>query len=183
VRTAPDNYFVRLNPEAAAPPPTRSRRERRKEEWEEPTPRRRRRRRRINGRLVFTLLLLAGLGSWLGWAMNQPGGVSGTINGFIEHVRGDVQDASGGQSLGHAAKYFNEQYANAGQYPRPTDDQLSAAGISVDVDIQYCGSDAVVLRTLTVSRLLLDGKDLGELSGRRDCPADLNNPSPWHASN
>ena len=182
VRTAPDNYFVRLDPDAAPTPPARSRRSRRRNEWEAPTPRHRRRRKRLNGRLFVAVLLLAGLGTWFVWASHQPGGVNGTINGFIEHVRGDVQDASAGPSLNHAVKYFNDQYADNGQYPRPTEDQLTAAGIGVDLDIQDCGGQAVVLRTITVSRLLVAGKDLGEVSGKHDCPADLANPSPWRAA-
>ena len=78
-----------------------------------------------------------------------------------------------------APVYFNEQYDQNGQYPRPTEDQLTAAGIGVDLDIADCGGQAVVLRTLTVSRLLLAGKDLGEVAGKQNCPADFDKPSPW----
>jgi hypothetical protein len=182
--SAPENYFVRLDPDPGAVPPSARGRKRGRatNEWSAPTPRHKRRHKRVNGRLVLAVILLSGMGMWSAWASQQPGGVSGTINGFIDHVRGEVQDASAGPSLKHAAKYFNEQYGQNGQYPRPTEEQLTSAGIGVDLDIADCGGQAVVLRTLTVSRLLLAGKDLGEVSGKQNCPADLDNPSPWKSS-
>ncbi len=56
---------------------------------------------------------------------------------------------------------------------------MTAAGIGIDIDVESCGGQAVVLQTLTVSRLLLGGQDLGEVSGHRPCPADLRHPAPW----
>ena len=53
---------------------------------------------------------------------------------------------------------------------------MTAAGIGVDLDIADCGGQAVVLRTLTVSRLLLAGKDLGEVSGKPGLPGRLRQP-------
>ncbi|HTL86961.1 MAG TPA: hypothetical protein VL856_17385 [Acidimicrobiia bacterium] len=124
--------------------------------------------------------MLLGVGTWAYWASQQPGGVSGTVNGWIEHVRGGVQDASTGRALGPAAKYYNQQFKATGQYPQLTDDEMSNAGISIDVDVRVCSSDAVVLQTLTVSRLLVAGQDLGEVTGRQGCPANLSDPAPWH---
>jgi len=48
---------------------------------------------------------------------------------------------------------------------------------------QWCSPAAVVLTSSavggTVSRLLLSGKDLGNVSGVYGCPANLNKPLPW----
>jgi hypothetical protein len=175
VRPAPDNYFVRLDPvplDAGAPaytePPARERRNRR-----------RRTHKRGRGRTTLLVLLVCALVGWFGWAQNRPGGVSGTINGFIDHVRGDVQDVSTGPDLHKAVRYFQAQYEATGSYPNPTEEQLSAAGISIDVVVASCGASAVVLQTLTVSHLLVGGKDLGEVSGKVACPSDLTHPAPW----
>lgn len=181
VRSAPDNYFVRLDVDSA-PSPTSSRGRVRNDRHAYDTGsthRKTRRRKRVGGGRIMMVLLAIGLAAWVAWAAQQPGGVSGTVSGFIAHVRGDVQDVSGGASLKHASGYFNNAYAQNGVYPRPTEEQLGAADIGVDVDVVDCGGQGVVLRTLTVSRLLVAGKDLGEVSGSQACPADLNDPSPW----
>ena len=34
----------------------------------------------------------------------------------------------------------------------------------------------------TISRLLLAGKDMGDVHGLQHCPADLTNPLPWKLS-
>jgi hypothetical protein len=181
VRQAPDNYFVRVEVPPEAPPSEHgSRPPNRFDTGGRPT-RRRRRRKRIDSRSLALVVLLVALGAWFAWANQRPGGVSGTINGFIEKVRGDVQDASAGPDVRHAVKYFNDQYARTGSYPVPTDADLSAAGVGIGVDMSYCGGQAVVVHSLTTSRLLLAGKDLGEIEGRQGCPASLSDPSPWKA--
>jgi hypothetical protein len=124
---------------------------------------------------LFAVALVA----WFVWATQQPGGVSGSVNGFIEHVRGDVQGASAGPDMRRAASFFNDQYAQTGTYPQLNEEQMTAAGIGIDIDVASCGGQAAVLQTLTVSRLLLAGQDLGEVSGRRPCPVDLRHPTPW----
>jgi len=176
VRPAPDNYFVRLDTvaidtgaRAFTEPSTPDHRHHR-----------RRRRKRGRGRTALLLLLVCSLGGWLVWSSHQPGGVSGTINGFIDHVRGDVQDVSTGPDLHKAVRYFQQQYDARGSYPTPTDEELSAVGISIDIVVFNCNSAAVVLQTLTASHLLDAGKDMGEVSGKVGCPADLSNPAPWH---
>jgi hypothetical protein len=125
------------------------------------------------------LLVAIGLGAWTLWASQQPGGVSGTINGWIDHVRGDVQDVGAGHDLKDAANYFDDQFAKTGTYPVLSDSDLTAAGISIDVDEVNCSGQAVVLQTVTVSRLLLNGEDKGDVAGRVGCPANLADPKPW----
>jgi len=181
----PDNYFVRLDaaPGPAPAPPSAPRRGRRPEPVSyDPGPESRRshrHRRRVSGRRVFLVLLAIGLVVWFAWATKQPGGVSGTINGFIEHVRGEVQDASAAPDMHNASKHYNDLYAQTGNYPVLSEDQMTAAGIGIDIDVAYCTPDAIVLRTLTVSRLLVGGHDLGEQPGHLDCPRDLSDPAPW----
>jgi hypothetical protein len=186
VQRARDDYFVRVEAAPTAAP-TRSRRGGRSpipsdryDPDPEPKPRHRHRRKRANRKAWFLTFVLLGVGSWAIWAGQQPGGVSGTVNGWIDHVRGSVENASTGRALGPAAKYYNDQFKATGQYPQLTDDQMANAGISIDVDVRVCSSDAVVLQTLTVSRLLVAGTDLGEVSGRQPCPTDFSNPAPWH---
>jgi hypothetical protein len=184
VGQVPDNYFVRLGVADPGPAPVGSRRAVAREGFAPVPPpgrraRRRAHRRRISGRSLLLSLLAIALVGWAVWAAQQPGGVSGTVNGFVDHVRGGVEGASSGPDVRRAAGYFNEQYAQAGSYPRLTEEQATAAGIGIDIDVVPCDGQAVVLRTLTVSRLLLAGRDLGEVSGAQACPADLRRPAPW----
>ena len=182
MRPAQDKYFVQLDvgPGSTEVAPPRHAKPDRPGYSDEPSPRRRRRRRkRTNFRAIFVILLGVGLAAWFAWASQQPGGVSGVVNGWVDHTRGAVQDMSTGPDLKNAVKYFNEQYKQTGVYPNPTEEQLASAGIGIDVDTVNCGSQAVVLRTLTVSRLLIAGRDLGEVSGRYGCPANFDDPAPW----
>jgi hypothetical protein len=177
-----DNYFVRLDagpPPAPLPTPVDSRRHVERLAFEPAPARHLRRRRRVSGRSWMLSLVAAGLVAWFAWASQQAGGVSGTVNGFIDHVRGGVEGASAGPDLRRAVTYFNDQYAQTGSYPQLNEEQTTAAGIGIDIDVVSCGGQAVVLQTLTVSRLVLAGRDLGDVSGRRPCPTDLQHPSPW----
>jgi hypothetical protein len=175
VRPAPDNYFVRFDTVGTdtgardfGPPQERPRR------------RRHRRHKRGSARTILLVLLLLAVGAWGVWANGRPGGVSGTINGWIDNVRGDVQDVGTGQDMHNAVKYFQGQYKQTGSYPTASEDQLSAAGISIDLLVVNCSANVVVLQTLTVSHLLAAGDDHGEVAGKQGCPADPNNPAPWH---
>ena len=186
MQRAREDYFVRLDVEAApAAARPRARRGSRSHEpssrpSSEEKPHHRRRRKRQNRKAFLLICLLIGLGTWAYWANQRPGGISGTVNGFIDNVRGDVENASTGRALGPAATYYNDQYKQLGHYPALSESEMTNAGIGIDVDVRQCSSDAVVLQTLTVSRLLLDGQDLGEVSGRVGCPDDLSHPAPWH---
>ncbi len=143
----------------------------------------RRRRRGMHGRAILILLVVAGLGSWTYWASQRPGGVSGTVHGWIDDVRGKVDSVSTDPDLATARRYFNGQYAGSNAYPQMTEADLAAAGIGVGVNVEWCNSQAVVIQGAsgggTVSRLLVSGHDLGELKGKYDCPADLTKPLPW----
>jgi hypothetical protein len=150
-------------------------------------PTRHRRRKRGNGgRNVLIVLLIVGLGTWAYWASQRPGGVSGTVNGWISSVRGDVAKVSADPDVSTARRFFNGQYAASGSYPVMSESDLAGVGIGVGVTIENCGSQAVVIQGAsgggTASRLLLAGHDLGELNGKYDCPTDLTHPAPWKTS-
>lgn len=132
-------------------------------------------------RPIALWLLLIVVGGWFAWASQRPGGVSGTVNGFIEHVRGDVEDLSGGRGLKQATQYLNDQYAQTGTYPVLNENQLSAANIGLDITVVYCDPRAVVLQTVTVSRLLVAGQNFGDVPERAGCPTDFDHPAPWKA--
>jgi hypothetical protein len=57
------------------------------------------------------------------------------------------------------------------------------ADFGVGVTVELCNQQAVVLRSLTgagtVSRLLLNGRDLGDAIGEHACPSDYARPTPW----
>jgi hypothetical protein len=183
VRQPTDNYFVKLGgePYAGHGPDNHAPVGRDGLGGEGPT--RRRRRRKPRGRAVFLTFLVIGLGTWTYWATQRPGGVSGTVNGWISHVRGTVDSVSTDPDLGTARRYFNGQYAASQAYPQMSESDLTAAGIGVGVNVEFCSAQAVVIQGAsgggTVSRLLLAGHDLGELTGKIDCPVNLSTPAPW----
>ena len=137
----------------------------------------------MNGRAVLLTFLVLGLGTWTLWASQRPGGVSGTVNGWISHVRGDVAKVSADPDLATARRYYNNQYSATNSYPRLSEADLSAASIGVGVTVEWCSAQAVVIQGGsgggTASRLLLAGHDLGELPNKYDCPIDLADPVPW----
>jgi hypothetical protein len=184
VPSASDGYFVRLDaaPSARHAPVARTAVAERPPS--QPSPPRKKRRRPVRIR-VLPLVLLA-LGGWAVYLQTKPGGVSGQVNDWIDKVRGNVEGASANPDLRRASEYFNAAYAKNGSYPAMTDDQLRDdpnAGFGIGVDTLYCNPQAMVLQSLTgsgtVSRLLLDGKDLGDVSGRIDCPTNFQDPKPW----
>jgi hypothetical protein len=184
VRQPTDSYFVKLGgePYAGTGPDNHAIAGRDGLGSSGPAPKRRRRR-RPPGRVALIVIVVVGLGAWTYWAQQRPGGVSGTINGWISHVRGTVDSVSTDPDLSTARRYFNRQYAASNAYPQMTESDLTAAGIGVGVNVELCTSQAVVLQGAsgggTVSRLLLAGHDLGELQGKFDCPVDLTKPEPW----
>ncbi len=108
------------------------------------------------------------------------------MNGFIDHVRGDVEQATADPDLHRAADALDAAYARDHRYPDLTSDQLRddpSYGIGIGVNVTYCGPRDVVLVALTgggtVSRLLLDGKEHGDVAGQQVCPADPDHPAPW----
>jgi hypothetical protein len=186
VRQPSDTYFVRITPEAPAAgqgAPGRASRKARERVDSRQTASKRRRRRRFSGKNVFIALLIVGLGTWTYWAAQRPGGVSGTVNGWIEHVRGDVAQVSADPDAAKARRYYQSQYQTTGVYPQMTDSDLASVGIGVGIEVNWCTAHAVVIQGATgggfSSRLLLSGRDLGEVPGRINCPNNLASPLPW----
>ncbi len=146
-------------------------------------PTRHRGRRGLHGRAVCLVIVAAGLGTWFSWAAQRPGGVSGTVNGWISNVRGDVARMSADPDIARARRYYSGQYEGTGVYPNLSEADLAAVGVGVGVNVDWCKAQAVVIQGASgggnSSRLLLSGKDLGEVSGKIGCPADLTDPAPW----
>jgi hypothetical protein len=187
------SYFVRLD----APPPSSRNTPLQREQWDEPIPpvsrrssqppeptRKRRRRRSFTIRPVGVLLVA--VLAWVGWAYTTPGGPSARIGDWIDRTRSDVADVSLGPGLHKTANYFNELYATQGGYPHLSDSQLQQdpnAAFGINMTYTWCSPGAVVLTSQgaggAVSRLLLGGKDLNNVSGIYGCPANLAKPTPW----
>jgi len=150
-----------------------------------PARKRRRRRRPPSARAMLIVLLVLGLGAWVGWARQRPGGVSGTVQGWVSHVRGEVAKVSSDPDFGKATKYLNSQYKLNHAYQQMSDSDLAAVGVGVGVNVQWCSSQGVVVQGAqggtTVSRLLDAGHDLGVQPAKFGCPADLTSPAPWKA--
>jgi hypothetical protein len=177
-------YFVNLDAPAPLSRTTAIARERQYDNdgGRPPTPPHKRRKRRFTVRPAWIFVLLAA--GWLGWAYSTPGGPSARIRGWIDHTRGVVADASVNPDVHRSAEYFNGLYATQGSYPNLSDSAVQASpGFGLNETLVYCGPRALVLQSLSsggsLSRLLLAGKDLGNVSGTRGCPTDLAHPSPW----
>jgi hypothetical protein len=182
-------YFVNLD---APPPISRHAPQERQRHWDDssvrPAPEPRRRRRRFKVRPSAVILLP--LAVWVGWAYTTPGGPSARINDWIDRTRGNVEAASAGPGLHQTASYFNQLYAVQGDYPNMSDTAIQGdpkAGFGLSMNFLWCGPQAVVLQSLSaggsVSRLLVAGKDLGEVSGSQRCPVNLAKPAPWKPAN
>jgi len=177
-------YFVRLD---QPPPVSRYTPLARERHWSDPSPTNpgpRRRRQRLRIRPV-ALVLVAVLG-WVGWAYTTPGGPQARISDWIDRTRGDVAKVTVGPGLGQTAGYFNRLYAAQGSYPDMSESAIQEdpnAGFGLGMSFIWCSGQAVVLQAPsadgTVSRLLLAGKDLGELNFVAGCPANLAQPAPW----
>jgi hypothetical protein len=178
------SYFVTLD----APPDTQGRHVPLERNWNEPArrvePPRKRRRRPIRIR-PLGLVILVVLG-WVAWAYTTPGGPSARINDWIDHTRGDVAAMGVGQSLQQTTAYFNGLYASQGSYPNMSDTAIQEdpkAGFGLSMKFAWCNSQAVVLQSLSaggsVSRLLVAGRDVGEVNGSYGCPVNMAKPIPW----
>jgi hypothetical protein len=173
-------YFVRLGT-TNGPPPVRPQAH---ETLTVDTPRRRRRFRFSLRPLPVLGLVLLG---WLLWAATTPGGISARIGDISDKLQGVVDNATTDPGLKRAATYYDNLYERTGSYPRLSDEDVRddpEAGWGIGVDPQWCSAHAIVVKAQTgrgtVSRLLLDGKDLGDVDGEMPCPTDLSNPLPWH---
>ena len=180
-------YFVRLD---EPPPVSRFAPQAREREWNDraaanPAPPRRRRRRFTIRPVGVVLLALLG---WVGWAYTTPGGPSARISSWIAHTRGVVDTASSGPGLHQTATYFDQLYAAEGSYPNMSDTAIQEdpkAGFGLGMNFIWCSGQAIVLQAPTaggtVSRLLVGGHDLGDVTTSAGCPANLAHPSPWKA--
>ena len=175
-------YFVNLD---APPAPSRTTpvgRDHRYVEDGGPVPAYKRRKRKIHVRPGWLLALLLAL--WIGWAYTTPGGPSARIRGWIDHTRGVVAEASVNPDLRRNAAYFNSLYEAQGQYPDLSQSVIDGTpGFGLTETLVYCGPQAIVLQSLSsggsLSRLLLAGRDLGNVSGTVGCPTNLSAPVPW----
>lgn len=176
-------YFVNLD---APAPPSRTtpvaRDGRRPDDSDHAPAPHKRRRRRIRVRPGWLLALA--LASWIGWAYTTPGGPSARIRGWIDHTRGVVAEATVNPDVHRNAEYFNGLYATQGSYPNLADSEIETSpGFGLSETLVYCGPHAIVLQSLSsggsVSRLLLNGKDLGNVPDPRGCPSNLAHPAPW----
>jgi hypothetical protein len=173
------DYFVRL-----APAPGPEHRPPAFDEEQRPATHRRRRRRRFSIRPLH-VVGLAVLG-WLAWAATTPGGVPARLEAISESIEGLLDDATTDPGLKRAATYYNARYERDGAYPDLTEEEIRNdpdAGWGVGVDVSWCSREAIVLQSMTgrgtISRLLVGGRDLGDVPGEQACPADLTNPLPW----
>lgn len=118
--------------------------------------------------------------------MGRPGAIHDRIFGIGSSITGSVSKLTESSELGDATKAFDGWYEQQGQYPNYTQSELieqSDVSWGAGMDVTWCTPRDVVLTSLTasgtVSRLLIDGKKIGDLRGRMGCPADLVNPLPW----
>jgi hypothetical protein len=177
------SYFVRLD---TPPPVTRHTQHERERHWSDtsapPPPHRRRKRYRVRPAGILVLIPIV----WLGWAYTTPGGPSARISHWIDQTRTDVADVSASPSLRQTAIYFNGLYATQGSYPNLSDSALQAeptAGFGLSMTFTWCSPRDVVIQSPsaggTISKLLVDGKDVGNVVGASTCPVNLAHPAPW----
>ena len=134
----------------------------------------------------FRWLLAIAAAGGLAWASLSPGGIGARLSGFGSSLNGTISELTQNRALESASKMFDGWYAQQGSYPDYTQSQLddqSGDSWGVGMDVSWCTPRDVVLTSLTasgtVSRLLLDGKVVGDVSGRVGCPVDLVDPTPW----
>jgi hypothetical protein len=120
------------------------------------------------------------------WAMLSPGGIGARLSGFGSSISGTVSELTQSAELDKATKMFDRWYAEQGRYPDYTQSQLDEqpdASWGAGMDVTWCTPRDIVLTSLTaagtVSRLLIDGKVVGDVPGRVACPVDLVDPAPW----
>lgn len=128
-------------------------------------------------------MLAAILLAWWIWAATTDGGVSARANDIVDGIRDVLSDATTDPGLKRAATFYDDTYEREGSYPRLGENEASAAGVGIGVDVTWCSPRAIVLQGFTGSgtrsRLLLDGRDLGDVVGEVGCPATLEDPAPW----
>jgi hypothetical protein len=149
-------------------------------------PRPRRRRKRQIARPIGIVLGVAAVG-FFAWAQIAPESAANhDIAGVIAKAKSAVENASTDPSLKRAALYYDQQYEVTGSYPVLSEDAQHDdpnTNFGVGVTVLWCTRNAVVLQSMTgagsLSRLLLNGNEVGDVLGEHQCPADLSNPLPW----
>ena len=123
-------------------------------------------------------------GRWRG-RRAQPGGLSKRLPGIKSSITGAVSSVTESRELDQATTSFNGWYKQQGRYPDYTQSQLderSNDSWGAGMDVSWCTPRDVVLTSLTasgtVSRLLIDGKKVGDagpgrVPGRPREPASL----------
>jgi hypothetical protein len=134
----------------------------------------------------FRWVLALVAGGALVWVGLSPGGIGGRLSGLGSSLTGTVAELTQSRELEQATKVFNRWYREQGRYPDYTQSQLDEQTDSswgAGMDVAWCTPRDVVLTSFTaagtVSRLLIDGKVVGDLPGRVACPVDLVDPAPW----
>lgn len=134
----------------------------------------------------FRSVLAVAVAGLVGWATLSPGGIGARLSGIGSSISRTVSELTQSRELDQATKMFDKWYVEQRGYPDYTQSQLDEqpnASWGVGMDVSWCTSRDVVLTSLTasgtVSRLLLDGKVVGDVPGRVACPVDLVDPLPW----
>ena len=132
---------------------------------------------------VFLAVAVVGV---LAWASLSPGGLRARLSGVDSSLTGAVADLTQSRSIDQASKMFNGWYTQRGAYPDYTQsqlDEMANADWSEGMNVNWCGPRDIVLTGFTasgtVSRLLIDGKVVGDIKGAGPCPTDLTDPTPW----
>lgn len=136
------------------------------------------------GRLLAVLAVVV----TVGWSVTTPGGIGRWFDEMVERGRDLVAETTEDPTIRQAEQALNGRYERDGSYPVVTESLLRSdpdLSWGVGVTVKWCQARAVVLTGLTgrgtVSRLLLDGRTVGEVSGSMPCPLDLADPAPWPA--
>jgi hypothetical protein len=134
----------------------------------------------------FRVFLVVAVVGALAWASLSPGGLRKRLTGIDSSISGTVADLTQSRSLDNASTMFDTWYTQQGQYPDYTQSQLDEmgnAGWSEGMNVVWCTPRDIVLTGFTasgtISRLLIDGKVIGDREGQVPCPVDLVEPTPW----
>jgi hypothetical protein len=119
------------------------------------------------------------------WASGTDGGLPARAGDLWDWVQGEVDAATADPQLRRAEEVMDAWYERTGSYPDRSDFDPDdpTYELPVGLSISYCGPRHVVLSALTargtVSRLLVDGQRVGDVTGAPDCPPDPDAPAPW----
>jgi hypothetical protein len=109
------------------------------------------------------------------------------LMGVKSEITGTVSKLTANRDLEKATKTYNGWFSQLHQYPNYTQSELDEkapdGSWGAGMDVSWCTPRDVVITSFTaagtISRLLIDGKKVGDLPGHVACPRDLVNPLPW----